>query len=784
MNPLSTEANRASAMPQPRRRALLLAGSAGLVLAVTRQGVVYAAPSDDAKRSEAAPKPDDTKYGADSMPGGTVDDPLVFVKIAPDGIVSIIAHRVEMGTGVRTSLPLVVADEMEADWARVKVVQAVADEARYGNQNVDGSRSVRHFLAPMRRVGAAARQMLEAAAAARWKVPVSEVKANQHRVIHTKTGRQLGYGELAEAAARLPVPAEADRRLKTRAQFRYIGKDVVKAVDLEDIGRGRAIYGIDQHAKDMVYAVVAHPPVLGSKVTKFDRDAAMKVPGVLQIVEIDVYTGSPGFQPLGGVAVVARNTWAAMQGRKALAPEWGDSQHDRYDSAEYRKLLERAARAPGKVVRDDGDAGAAWDKASESQRVTAEYYIPHHAHASMEPPSATVLITQEGQCSIWACVQDPQNALDGVAKKLHIDKDKITLRPLLLGGAFGRKSKADFVTEAALIANTMKGKPVKVVWTREDDIQHDLYHAVSLEHLEATLGKDGMPVSWMHRTVAPTISSLFDAMAEGESPVELGMGAINLPYQIPNFRVETGNVPAHTRIGWFRSVYNIPHAFATQCFIAELAHRAGKDHRDYALQLIGPPRQLDPVKAFADKWNYSESPVVYPFDTGRLRAVIDAACKGAKWGRNMPKGRGLGLAFSYSFLSYTATVIELSVSDKGDVTLIAADMAIDCGPQVTPERIRNQMEGAVMMGMSIALMSEISFAKGAVQQSNFNDFLVARHNDAPPTIRTHMVNANRLDLPPGGVGEPPLPPVAPAIANAIFAASGKRMRDLPIRQVG
>ncbi|QNP47516.1 xanthine dehydrogenase family protein molybdopterin-binding subunit [Diaphorobacter aerolatus] len=749
------------------RRSLLKAGAVtGLMLAVSMQGVVHA---QDAGK----------KYGADSMPGGTVDDPLVFVKIATDGTVTIVAHRVEMGTGVRTSLPMVVADEMEADWARVKVVQADGDEARYGNQNVDGSRSVRHFLMPMRRVGAAARQMLEGAAAARWSVPVGEVKATLHQVVHSKTGRKLGYGELAEDAAKQPVPQAGQRRLKKESEFRYIGKDKVRAIDLEDIGRGRAKYGIDPHMPGMVFAVVARPAVLGSGVKSVNSDAALKVPGVIKVMQIPAYTGSPAFQPLGGVAVVASNTWAAMQGRKALVIEWSESEHASYDSAEYRKAMEKAAREPGKVVRNNGDAGAAWSKASDQQRVTAEYYIPHHAHASMEPPSATVLIDGD-RCDVWACVQDPQNARDGVVKQLGLAKDKVAVHPQLLGGAFGRKSKADFVTEAAIIAKAMPGKPVKVVWTREDDIQHDFYHAVSLEHLEAVIGKDGMPEAWLHRTVAPTISSLFDSSAQGESAPELGMGAVNLPWKIPNFRVETGKVPAHTRIGWFRSVYNVPHAFATQCFIAELAHRAGRDHKEYALQLIGPARKLNPLKEFEDGWNYSESPEVYPLDTGRLREVIEAACKGAKWGRKLPKGRGLGLAFSYSFLTYAATVVEVEVNDKGEVRVLAADMALDCGPQITPERIRAQMEGSVIMGLSIALKSDLTFEKGAVMQSNFHQFEIARHNESPPVVRTHLIN-NRLQTPPGGVGEPPLPPVAPAIANAIFAATGKRMRDLPIR---
>lgn len=752
------------------RRQLLQAGVAGLTLAVTAQGKVWAATPAEAK-----------KYGADSMPGGTVDDPLVFVSIADSGVVTIIAHRVEMGTGVRTSLPMVVADEMEAKWDMVQVQQAEANEARYGNQNVDGSRSMRHFFMPMRRVGAAARQMLEAAAAAQWGVPVAQVKAVQHEVVHSASGRRLGYGALAQAAAKLAVPPESQRRLKKESEFRYIGKSQVRMVDLEAIGKGQAKYGMDQHMPGMVYAVVARPGVLGVKLRSFNGDKAMQVPGVLKLVEIPMYQGAPAFSPLGGVAVVARNTWAAMQGRKALELTWEDSPHTQYDSASYRQTLEKAARAPGKSVRNEGDVAAVWGKAKPEQRLTAEYYIPTLAHASMEPPVATALV-KDGQCEIWTSSQDPQTALNYVAKALGLPPEKVKVQCGLLGGGFGRKSKCDYVVEAALVAQAMPGTPVKLVWTREDDIQHDYYHAVAVEHLEAAIGKKGLPDSWLHRTVSPTISSLFDPNAQGESPMELGMGAINMPYRIPNVRIETGNVPAHSRIGWFRSVYNIPHAFATQCFIAELAHHAGKDHKQYALDLIGPARKLNPEKALADAWNYSEDPERYPYDTGRLRDVIEAATRGAGWGRKLPKGRGLGLAFSYSFVTYAATVVEVEVDDKGQVKVLAVDMALDCGPQVNPERIRSQMEGSAVMGIGIALMSEISFDKGQCRQSNFHDYEVLRHNASPPVIRTHLVN-NHLLTPPGGVGEPPLPPVAPAVCNAIFAATGVRVRDLPVRQV-
>src|SRR5690606_17976083 len=398
------------------------------------------------------------------------------------------------------------------------------------------------------------------------------------------------------------------------------------------------------------------------------------------------------------------------------------------------------------------------------------------AHASMEPPVATVRIKGDG-AEVWTSIQNPAAAQDAVAARLGLEPENITVNVLLLGGGFGRKSKPDFVDEAAIVAMAMpEGTPVKLVWTREDDIHHDYLHTVSVERLEAVMGEDGQVQSWLHRSAAPTIASLFTEGAKGQQLFESAMSAINMPYRIANVRVETAEVAAHTRIGWFRSVANIPHAFAAQCFIAELAHRAGKDHRQFALDLIGPARRIDPG-TLADTWNYSESPDRYPYDTGRLHGVIEAACQGAGWGRELPEGHGLGLAFCYSFVSYTASVVEVAVNAEGEVRVVAVDMALDCGPQINPERIRAQMEGGAIMGLSLALGSEITFENGRVKQSNFHDYEVLRHSVSPRLIRTHLVNDDH-DLPPGGVGEPPVPPVAPALCNAIFAATGKRVRSL------
>jgi isoquinoline 1-oxidoreductase beta subunit len=745
------------------RRAFLGAMSAvGLVLAVGCQ-----------RRAPAADAP---KYGADSMPHAWVDNPLAFVAIGADGTVTIMCHRSEMGQGVRTSLPMVLADELEADWRRVRVRQAPGDEERLGNQDTDGSRSMRHFFAPMRRCGAAARNMLEQAAAASWGVPSGEVEAVNHEVVHLPTNRRIGYGELSAAASRLSVPARDTLRLKPPSQFRYIGKGEVGLVDGPDIVTGRATYGIDAVLDGMLYAVVARPPVYGGKAASYDAAAALKVPGVVRVVEIPGTPPPSEFQPLGGIAVIARNTWAAIQGRQALKITWQDGPNAAYDSTAYKATLEQAARAPGEVVRNQGDVAAAMSSAA--RRLEAEYYIPHMAQAPMEPPAATARIV-DGRCEVWTATQAPQATRDRVSKRLGLPFDHVTVNVALLGGGFGRKSKPDYVVEAALLSQAMNGAPVKVTWTREDDVQHGYYHTVSVERLEAGLDAAGKPVAWLHRSVAPSIRSIFGPDPEHEAPFEHGMGLVNVPFLIPNLRVENPAAQAHARIGWYRSVSNIPHAFAIQSFVAELAAAAGRDPKDYLLELIGPARRIDP-RTISDSWNYTESPVLYPLDTGRLRRVIETAAQRAGWGRKLPASQGLGIAAHYSFVTYVAAVVQVAVSEKGEIAIPRIDVALDCGAQVNPERVRSQIEGACVMGAGNALASEITFKAGRVEQSNFHDYQVARINVAPRDIHVHLI-ASDFDVPLGGVGEPGVPPIAPALCNAIFAATGKRIRRLPIR---
>jgi isoquinoline 1-oxidoreductase subunit beta len=711
--------------------------------------------------------------GAGKMPGGVVSDPHVFISIDPSGLVTIVAHRAEMGTGAKTSLPMVVADELEADWSRVKVAQSPGDEKKYGNQNTDGSRSMRHFIQPMRECGAAMRQMLEAAAAQRWSVPAGEVQAQNHEVVHKPSGRKLGYGDLAAAASALPTPPADQIKLKDEAQFRYLGKGNVPIVDLFDITTGRAVYGIDTKLAGLKYAVIARPPVLGGKLASYDGSAAMKVPGVEKIVVIDGTPPPSKFQPIGGVAVIARNTWAALKGRDALTIKWDDGPHASYDSATYKAQLEETARKPGKVVRDEGDAEKALGSAAKT--VSAEYYVPHLAHASMEPPAATARVA-DGKCEVWAAVQSPGGTRTELAEKLGLKPEDVTVNVTLLGGGFGRKSKCDFVLEAALLSREMGGAPVKVTWTRDDDLHHDYLHAVSADRIDAGLDAQGHVVAWRYRTVAPTSQSIFAPDPKFLTAGQLSQGVLDVPFDIANLRCEVGEAEAHTRIGWFRSVYNIPHAFALQSFVAELAHAVGRDPKDMLLELLGPPRLVKPP---AEYTNYGDPLETFPIDTARLRRVVELVADKAEWGKKLPPRHGQGIAVHRSFVSYVATVIEVAVDEKGGLSVPRVDTAIDCGFAANPERIYSQVEGAAVMGLSLAKYGEISFKNGRVEQNNFDGFQVARIDESPPITHVWIV-PNSINVPSSGVGEPGLPPFAPALCNAIFAATGKRIRRLPI----
>jgi len=696
--------------------------------------------------------------------------PNLFVGIQPDGTVYIVAHRSEMGTTIRTSLPLVLADELDADWKRVKIDQAIGDK-RYGDQNTDGSHSIRSFFDTLRQCGAAARLMMIQAAAEQWNVAVSECSTEMHTVVYKTSGRRLGYGELASAAARLPVPKAEQLKLKEPSEWRYIGKGMT-SVDLEDLCTGRAMYGMDARSDGMVYASIEHPPVFGGKIMTLDDQEALKVTGVHQTVRIDPFKPPCAFQPLGGVAVIADNTWSAFQGRKKLKITWDNGSNQSYDSVEYKKELRETAHKPGKLIRSVGDSNQEFPAGNTV--LEADYYVPLLAHTSMEPMVALAEF-KDGKLTAWAPTQNPQGAQATIASELGIPVEDVICHVTLLGGGFGRKSKPDYIAEAAVLSKKL-GRPVKVVWTREDDVKFDYYNAVAAMYMKAAVDQKGKPTAWLQRSVFPPITSIFDVNAVYGDPPHLAQGWTDLPYDLPSIRIENGPAQAHVRIGWLRSVANIYHAFAIQCFTDELAHRANRDPVEYMLDLIGPPRTLDFTNV--EYPNYAADYKTYPWETGRLRNVIDIVADKSGWSKKKSKkGHGFGFAAHRSFLTYVATVVEVEVSNDGEIRIPRVDTAVDAGLVVNPEATRAQFEGAAVFGTSIVRSGEITAKNGVIQQSNFNDYPVARINEVPDQTNVYITESS---APPAGVGEPGVPPFVAAFCNAIFAATGKRVRDLPL----
>jgi len=747
--------------------------SANVNRPISRRGFLHAALVSGAFVLSARFVPEPL-WAAEGEAAAPAFEPSLWMSIAPDGTVTIVAHRSEMGCGSRTALPLVVADELDADWSKVRIEQAIGDP-KYGDQDTDGSHSVRSNFHLMRQVGATGRVMLIGAAAAQWGVSPKECTTEPHFVVHRASGRKLGYGEVAAAAAQLPVPKKEDAPLKSRAEWRYIGKESNSLFDLPEIVTGQAIFGMDATMPGMVYASIEHPPVLGQKIKSYDDKSALKVPGVRKTLMIDTFKPPHQFQPLGGVAVIADNTWAAFKGRKSLKIEWDihSSPHSVYNSAPFRKTLEATSRQPGKVVRNVRDVDAAFAKGGKI--IEAEYYTPHLAHVSMEPPVA-VAEYRDGKVLAWAPTQNPQAVQETIAGVLGIKKEDVTCHVTLLGGGFGRKSKPDQVAEAAVLSKQL-GKPVKVVWSREDDIHFDFFHSVAAMYMKAAVGPDGKPTAWLQRTVYPPIDSTFNASATYADD-EMGLGWNNLPFDIPNHRAENGPADYHVRIGWLRSVANIYHAFAIHSFADELAKAANKDSVEYLLDLIGPPRIVN----LDLKGDEAEDARNYPLDTGRLRRVVEIAAEKSGWGKramgmDMGKGHGMGIAAHRSFLTYVATVVEVEVDSKGQVHIPNVWTAVDAGTIVSPDNIRNQFEGAAVFGTSLALFGEITATNGVIDQSNFHNFQITRMNRAPRNIEVHIVESEAR---PAGVGEPGVPPFAPALYNAVFGATGKRVRELPL----
>lgn len=697
------------------------AGSLGLVFGVCLPGCVR--PTD-----------------ADAL----LDQPMpvdAFLQITPEGEAVVWISRSEMGQGVRTALPMIVAEELEMPWDRVRIHQAdAAADERYGSQLTGGSLSVRTLYDRLRRSGAAARELLRTAAAGAWGVPVGECVAKGGAVAHQRTGQQLAYRDLLARAAALPVPDLDTVPLKSPEEFRIIGTSISRVED-PDIVRGRATFGLDRRVPDMLYAVVARCPVYGGSLGSLDASAAERVAEVVEIVETEGQTEGLYLAP--GVAVVATNTWAALEGVRALEIDWDGGPNGNASTEELQREFRSRARRGGAVVTDTGDAAAALD--GSWRRIRAEYQLPYLAHAPMEPMNCVAQVS-EGSCEIWSPTQNPQAVQRIVADYLGIAAESVTVHVTLMGGGFGRRLYPDPELEAVMIARQVDA-PVKVLWTREDDVRHDRYRPASLHILDGGLGQDRRISAWSWH-VLNTHTDRYD-------PQDFPAGAI------PNYHVEYSHVPWILPRGAWRSTVNSQNPFVVQSFLDELAVEGGRDPVELRLELL---RSIDP-----------RSTAGAAYDVERLIDVFELAVEMADWGSSLPGNQGRGVAFFQGYGSYTAQVAHVEASGEGfHVREIVC--VIDCGQVINPDMVVAQVEGAIAFGLSAMMQQRITVAGGRVQQGNFHDFPVLTM-DQMPEIRTEIVSSR---LPPGGIGEPPLPPAAPAVTNALFAASGRRIRSLPI----
>jgi isoquinoline 1-oxidoreductase subunit beta len=678
-----------------------------------------------------------------------------WVRIDSDGTVTLRVAKSEMGQGVLTSLPMILADELGVEWSRVRVEQAPTDPAVY-DLGTGGSASIRTSWLPLRRAGAAAREMLVEAAAAGWGVEARTLKAEGGFVVHPAKGRR-SYAELVEAASKLPVPDFESVPLKKPEDLRIVGTSVPRT-DVPAKVDGSARYGIDVRVPGMLYAVVARCPTFGGRARKFDGTGAKAVPGVRHVVEIEA---DPGAHSAGGIAVVADSTWAAIRGREALAVEWDRGPHAAETSATLRARFEALAAEPGKVVRSEGDAPGVL--ASKARRIEAVYQLPFQAHATMEPMNCTVDVRAD-RAEAWVPSQGPQWAQQVIAQVAKLPPEKVTVHTTLMGGGFGRRYQADFAVEAAHVSKAV-GAPVKLLWTREDDTRHCFYRPAAYHRLSAAVGESGTISAWQHRLVSTSIDAFWAApgKARPESS-EIG-GAVNLPYAVPNLRVEYAPAPTGVPVAWWRSVEHSINGFVVESFLDEVAAAAGVDPLQLRLRLLAEPRMIrEPPD--------SESTL----DTRRLKGVLELAARQAGWGSPLPAGHGRGIAGHFSFDSYVAEVAEVSVA-AGRLRVHRVVCAVDCGRAVHPDGVRAQMEGGIVYGLTAALKGAITIDGGAVQQGNFDEYEMLRI-DEMPEVEVHIVPSTEA---PTGTGEPGLPPLAAAVGNAIFAATGKRVRRLPIR---
>jgi isoquinoline 1-oxidoreductase beta subunit len=731
----------ASVTSLDRRDFLKSGAAAGMVLLV---GFRLSARAEDPAQGQEKPQ---------------VNPLNAWVRITPDNHITLILGKSEMGQGVMTALPMILAEELCVDWKQVAIAQAPTNPKIY-DHGTGGSGSVASSWLPLRQAGAAAREMMITAAAARWNVNRDTCVARDGGVLHGARKNFLTYGELVGDASKLPVPDLKTVPLKNANTFTIVGKGVTR-VDVKEKVNGSAKFGIDSRMPGMQYAVIARCPVFGGKVKTFDAAKAKTVSGVRDVISIEPV--AKGAFTAGGVVVLADSSWAAMQGRNALKIEWDEGPAKNESTESLRKqFLENVAK-PGRAVRSDGDADAAL--AAATKKIDATYEFPFAPHATMEPMNCTVHIRPDG-AEAWVPTQAPQWAQDVIAGVSGLPRESVVVHTTLMGGGFGRRYQADFVMEAAQVAKAT-GKPVMVLWTREDDMQHDFYRPASYHKMQGAFSLDGKLVSWKHFQTSTSIEAVWGGKGEeGAEKSEFATAAF-IPYQAPNFRVEYTLANSAVPRAWWRSVEHSSSGFVVESFVDELATWAGVDPLEFRLRLIGDDRIIP---------DYTNPKEGKPLNTARLKGVLRLAAEKGAWGTPLPAGVARGIAGYYSFETYTACVAEVSVKDR-EVKVHRIVYAVDCGRPVNPDGIRAQVESAAIYGLSAALYDAITIKDGRVEQSNFNDYNMPRISETPKT-EVYIVQSTEE---PTGIGEPGLPVVTPAVCNALYKLTQKRIRRLPIQ---
>ncbi len=667
--------------------------------------------------------------------------PNIWLRIGADDMVTIFCTQLEMGQGVMTAMPMLVAEELDADWNKVRL-EWVGNDPAYGTppdggrQFTAGSRSTRVYWKALREAGAAGRTMLGTAAAQTWDVPESSCSTEKGEVIHKSSGRRLRYGQLVEKASQVPVPKQVT--LKQQKDFRLLGQPLAR-VDIPLKVNGSAIFGLDVKRPNMLIARVVHCPVFGGKVASFDASKTKAIPGVYDVVQMS-----------SGVAVVADNTWAAMEGLKVLEVKWNEGPNAALSSDEIRRRFAEAAEKPGAVARNDGDFAKAMS--GGAKKIEAVYEVPYLAHATMEPMNCTADVRSDG-CDVWVSTQTQTRVFEVAARITGLPAAQIKVHPQFIGGGYGRRGEADDVADAVEVSKAI-GRPVKIIWSREEDMQHDFYRPATYVRFWAALDQSGMPVAWMQRIVQPSLTARSDSRAlDSTGGVDFTSvnGARDLPYSIPNLRVEYIKNDPGIPVGYWRSVGSSVNGYVVESFFDEIAAAAGRDSYEFRSRLL-------------DK-------------APRHKGVLDLAAQKAGWGNPLTQGRFRGISVQQANGTYVSEVAEISIGNDGKVRVHRVVAAIDCGWTINPDTIKAQVESSIVYGLTATFYGEITIKNGRVEQNHFVDYPMLRINEMPE-VEVYIVPSTEN---PGGVGEPAVPPIASAVVNAIFAATGKRIRRLPLR---